>query len=150
MPKKLDIDNNHEEICSVSAMARKLKLSRARFYQLLEDGIFPPPAYCVRTQRPLYPHNLQQQCLTIRRTGVSASGQPVFFYALRTKRPAASRTRSNRICQELAQALEKMGLKATQKQLKQAIATLYPEGLPKQLEMGTVIGALFQHLRKEL
>jgi len=43
-----------------------------------------------------------------------------------------------------------MGLKTTQKQLNQAVATLYPEGLPEQREMGTVIRQLFQYLRKEL
>lgn len=150
MTKKLDTDKKPEEICSVSAMARKLSLSRARFYQLLQDGVFPLPTYCVRTRRPLYPRNLQEQCLKIRRTGITATGQPVFFYSPRTKRPEVSRARSNRIRHELAQTMGKMGLKTTQKQLKQAIATLYPKGLPKQPEMGTVIGALFQHLQKEL
>ena len=148
MTKKLDTDNNSEEICSVSAMARRLKLSRARFYQLLNDGVFPPPAYCIRTKRPLYPRNMQEQCLRIRRTGITASGHPVFFYAHRTKRPEVSQTRSNQRRQELMQTLEKMGLKVTQKQLEQAIAALYPQGLPKDANMGSVIRDLFRYVRQ--
>ena len=150
MTKKLDTDNKPEEICSVSAMARKLKLSHTWFYQLVQKEAFPPPAYCIRTRRPLYPRDLQEQCLKIRRSGISSSGQPVFFYRPRTKRPVVSRTRSNGTRRELAHILGKMGVKVTQKQLNGTVDALYPEGLPEQREMGPVIRELFQYLRKEL
>ena len=34
---------------SVSGVAKMLKISRARFYQLVKEGIFPAPVYDVRT-----------------------------------------------------------------------------------------------------
>jgi len=150
MTKKLNIDNNNEEICSVSAMAQKLKLSRARFYQLLQQGVFPPPVYCVRTRRPLYPRDIQEQCLRIRRAGITAAGQPIFFYAPRVKKSKACQHRSHRSSRVLTDALEKMGLKVTLRQFKRAIGTVYPEGLPETEDMGPVISNLFRHLREEV
>ena len=150
MKKNANIDNELEEICSVSAMAHKLKLSRARFYQLLQDGVFPPPAYCISTKRPLYPRDLQEQCLNIRRRGISASGRPILFYTPRVKNSKASRPNRNQLLCVLTDALGKMGLKVTQKQLTHGLVTLYPKGLPKTDDMGPVIGSLFRHLRKEV
>jgi len=148
MKKKQDTDNNADEVCSVSAMAQKLKLSRARFYQLLQDGVFPPPAYCIRTRRPLYSRNLQEQCLRIRRAGITATGQPILFYTPRANKSKACLPRRDRSSRVLTNALDKMGLKVTQRQLKCAIATLYPEGLPETEDMGPVISNLFRHLRE--
>jgi len=146
MKEKLVTENQLEEICSVSTMARKLNLSRAWFYRLVKDGIFPPPAYCLRTRRPLYPRTLQEQCLDIRRRGITASGQPVFFYHPRSNKPKARPACSNQQTQALECALQKMGLKVTQKQINRAIVSLYPEGLAKHSDLGAVVGNLFRHL----
>ena len=148
MTKELADRQKHEEICSVSEMARKLKLSRARFYQLLNDGAFPPPVYCIRTRRPLYSRNLQEQCLRIRRAGITATGQPILFYTPRANKSKACRPRRDRLNRVLTDALEKTGLKVTQRQLKRAIGTVYPEGLPETEDMGPVISDLFRHLRQ--
>jgi len=147
MTRNVDSDNEIEEICSVSAMARKLRLSRARFYQLLQGGVFPPPAYDICTKRPFYPYNLQQQCQNIRRRGITAKGQPVFFYAPRKNGSKVSRSKDNQLNQVLVDALKKMGLRVTQRQLKQAIKAIYPEGLPNTEDLGPVLSRLFQHLR---
>ena len=150
MTKKLDTDNNSEEICSVSAMARRLKLSRARFYQLLNDGVFPPPAYCIRTKRPLYPRDLQEQCLNIRRSGISASGRPILFYTPRAKNSKASRPGRSQLLCVLTDALGRMGLRVTQKRITHGLAILYPKGLPETNDMGPVISNLFRHLREDV
>jgi hypothetical protein len=52
-------------VVTVSEMARMVGLSRARFYQLVEAGVFPPPVYCVSTRRPMYVEELQTICLTV-------------------------------------------------------------------------------------
>jgi len=57
-------------IISVTEMAKMLNLSRARLYQLLEQGIFPQPIYDLRTHRPLYDAKLQERCLEIRNSGI--------------------------------------------------------------------------------
>lgn len=68
---------------SVSEMARSLRLSRARFYELIEAGILPPPIYLIRTKRPFYNAELHAVCLRVRETGEGLNGEPVVFYAAR-------------------------------------------------------------------
>ena len=59
-------DNNIKGICTVKEMVMKLKLSRARFYQLQKRGVFPKPDRCGRSNRPFYTPDMQQKCLEIR------------------------------------------------------------------------------------
>src|SRR5262245_65689935 len=72
---------------SVSEMARMVGLSRARFYQLVEAGVFPAPVYDVSTRRPMYVEELQTACLEVRRRNCGVNGKPVLFYS-RGRRPA--------------------------------------------------------------
>ena len=41
-------------VVSVAEMARMVGLSRARFYQLVNEGVFPPPLYRIDTKRPFF------------------------------------------------------------------------------------------------
>ena len=43
-------DYDLKAVCSVTALAKKLGLSRARFYQLQKMGVFCAPVYCTRTR----------------------------------------------------------------------------------------------------
>jgi len=72
-------DYDLKTVCSVSELAKKLDLSRARFYQLQKKGVFPVPVYCTRTKRPFYSSALQQKCINIRKTGIGFDGRPVIF-----------------------------------------------------------------------
>ena len=77
------LDNDFGAVCSVTELAGKIGLSRARFYQLMEKGVFPKPVYCTRTRRPFYTLDLQQKCIDIRKTGIGYNQQPVVFYSER-------------------------------------------------------------------
>jgi len=85
-------NNELKAVCSVTEMAGKLGLSRARFYQLQKTGVFPAPVYCVRTKRPLYPLDLQQECLDTRKTGIGHNGQPIVLTLHEKKNPGSFRT----------------------------------------------------------
>jgi len=123
----MDTSANHDlvAICSVTEMARKLGLSRARLYQLVETGVFPPPAH-FGTQRPFYPCDLQQKCLEIRKTGVRFNGLPVLF----NKRRKSSKSRSMQAGQYdgLVAALKNIRLKVNANAVKRAVSVLYPAG----------------------
>jgi len=134
-------------ICSVTEMAAKLKLSRSRFYQLMEAGVFPPPVRCERMNRPFYPADLQQRCTEIRRTRIGLNGQPVLFYSKRYE--GKSCRRSDREHEKLADALRDMGLTVTVRQVKKAIEAVYPEGIGKQPNLNVILGDLFRHLSGE-
>ena len=140
-------DNNFKAICSVTELAGKLGLSRARFYQLLEMGIFPKPVYYTRTKRPFYPLDLQQKCIDVRKTGIGYNGQPVVFYTSRQNRPGKFRNPPYDKYEELAGILSRMGLSVTPGKVKNAVKTLYPEELTERPIEGIVIRNLFRYFK---
>ena len=78
-------------VVSVSDMARMVGLSRARFYQLVRDGVFPQPIY--DKGRPVYTEELQARCLEVRRRNRGVNGEAVLFYARRRGIEPAKRKR---------------------------------------------------------
>src|SRR4051794_33058385 len=68
-----------EAVVTVQRMSEMCQLSRSRFYDLIEAGVFPKPALHPSTNRPMFDRNLQEKCLEIRRTGIGANGLPVLF-----------------------------------------------------------------------
>jgi hypothetical protein len=127
-------------------MARRLGLSRARFYQLMRKGVFPPPVRS-GTRRPFYPPDLQQKCLQIRRTGVGFNGRPVLFNKRRTRRPVRSEHGAE--YNGLVAALKNMGLKVNASAVERAIRTLYPAGLDESQDPNEVLRDLFRHLHPD-
>ena len=109
-------------------MVKMLSLSRARFYQLLEQGIFPQPIYDLRTHRPLYDAKLQMACLEVRETGIGANNQYMLFYSPR-KKDAQSRKiiKKDSVHVEFAETLNSMGLDCSVKDVSSAISELYPD-----------------------
>jgi predicted DNA-binding transcriptional regulator AlpA len=129
-------------ICSVSEMARRLGLSRARFYQLVKRGVFPPPLRC-GAQRPSYPSDLQEKCLAIRKTRVGFNGQPVLF----NRRRPSGRVRGGPGGQydELAAALKNMGLKVSASAVRHAAQVLYPSGQAQGQDPSEMLRNLFKY-----
>ena len=74
-------------VVSVAEMARMCGLSRARFYQLVNEGVFPPPLYRIETRRPFFTQEMQETCLEVRRRNCGINGRPVLFYARRLGSP---------------------------------------------------------------
>lgn len=68
---------------SVAEMARMVGLSRARFYQLIQAGVFPAPERHAETGRPFYGEEAQRTCLEVRRRNCGVNGKLVLFYSRR-------------------------------------------------------------------
>ncbi len=141
-------------IISVGDMAEALGHSRARFWQLQRQQIYPMPLHDIRTKRPFYDARLQKICHDVRETGIGCNGQYILFYAPR-KKPAQSRAKlkaPQRATppehQELAETLNQMGLEVSGEQVSEAVETLYPDGLEK--DMGVVVREVFCHIRKTM
>ncbi len=66
---------------SVSGMARMVGLSRSRFHQLLQSGVFPKPAIDPESKRPFYDSEGQAVCLQVRQRNCGVNGKRVLFYA---------------------------------------------------------------------
>jgi hypothetical protein len=145
-------------ICCVSELSKALKLSRGRFYQLIERGAFPPPIYDLKTRRPYYTLELQQVCHEVRQTNIGHDGRPILFYTPRRKKehlespafPAEKRKKgtSNPHYQELADALTNMGIQSlSPQQIQEALTVLFPGQNVNTLDHGLVIRQLFRHFR---
>ena len=106
-------DTSHKSICSITELAKKLGLSRARFYQLQKTRVFPPPVYCIHTKRPFYPMYLQEKCLKIRKTGIGNNGRPIIFYSKRGSMPRNPQNNQGQKYKGLADTLNQMGLNVT-------------------------------------
>lgn len=135
----MPMDHDDQAVCTVTQMAKKVGMSRPRFYELVKAEVFPPPAYCPATRMPLYPLELQEVCLKVRRTGIGFKGQSVRFYDRKAKRPDADQ-------KQVITILRKMGLSVTTAEIRRALQDLK---LPRTGERPTdpeVIRTLFQHL----
>jgi len=140
---------------TVSEMARMVGLSRARFYELVEAGVFPTPVYDVSTRRPLYDEKLQEACLTVRRRNCGVNGKPVLFYArghrtstpaVNPSKPPVAKPKPTPAHADLIDGLSALGLVATPAQVGEAVAALYPAGVDGT-DRGQVLRAVFLRLK---
>lgn len=143
-------------VVSLSAMATLCKLSRSRFYQLIEEGIMPPPAYDLHTRRPLYPKELQDMCLQVRSSNIGINGRYILFYgdtqasANTPSRRASRRTSTaNGSFTSLKEGLLALGLtNLTDQKIKDAVKAAYPNGTTG-VDEGEVLRAVFRVLRRQ-
>ena len=140
----------HQSICSVIELAKKLGLSRARFYQLHNTGVFPPPVYCLYTKRPFYPMDIQEQCLQIRKSGIGLNGRPIIFYSKRDNTATKPDCCLEQKYRELSDALGRMGLKTSPVKAEKALMAVYPDNWKKLDIDGAVIAEVFRYFQNGL
>lgn len=143
---------------SVSQMAAMVGLSRARFYELVERGVFLPPVYCLATKRPLYLRVMQQRNLEVRREQVGVNGAYVLFYQPRERSASHSRgTRSaprprhphHELARRLLPQLQSLGLGGVSADaVAHAIGDCFPEGTSSTAEP-EVLRAVYRRLRRQ-
>ena len=153
-----------KEIVTVTEMARLCNLSRARFYQLVKESIFPSPSRNEQTGRPFFNREQQEQCLLIRRCNKGANGKAVIFYGNRprtTPKPLSKRKRfpiskssngQNRkdpVLGELQHGLTQLGMSnVTEQQIRQALMEAHPDG-HRDVESGELLAAVFGALQRQ-
>ncbi|MHC4759196.1 MAG: helix-turn-helix transcriptional regulator [Planctomycetota bacterium] len=140
-------NTENQSICSVTELAKKLGLSRARFYQLQNTGVFPPPVYCLHTKRPFYPMCLQEKCLEIRETGIGHNDRPIIFYSKRNIAATKPNGCSEQKYRELSDALGRMGLKTSPAEAGKAFVAIYPGNWKKLNIDGAVIAEVFRYFQ---
>ena len=139
---------------SVSEMATMVGLSRARFYELVKAGVFPPPERQPHTARPYYTEDQQEIVLEVRRRNRGVNGEPVVFNARR--RPTLPPQSDSRKAKPAAASgphagllasLQALGLAGvTAAQVAAAVAEIYPKGVATP-DAGEVVRAVFLHLQ---
>ena len=121
---------------SVTEMARMVGLSRARFYQLVRRGTFPPADQDAVTARPCYFEDKQRQILEARRRNCGVDGIAILFYSRRrdlgtvkaTARPAKPKVKANQYA-DLIDLLAAAKVVATAAQVEAAVKEEFPNGI---------------------
>jgi hypothetical protein len=141
---------------SVSEMSRMVGLSRQRFRQLVQAGVFPQPRRDEGSGRPYYDGPTQQQCLEVRRRNRGVNGQVVLFYARRhptpPARPKAAKPKlevKGKDVAALVDGLNALGLTtATAAQVQRVTEELFPKGTAG-IDQGEVLRAVFLNLKRQ-
>ena len=135
---------------TVAEMARMLGLSRARFYQLQQAGVFPSPVYVVSNHRPIYVEKRKKVCLEVRRRNCGVNGKPVLFYARNHSEPVPKvrreKPKSNHA--ELIDALSSLGLVSTVSEVDAAVKEKFPRGT-EGIDESEVIREVFVYLKRQ-
>jgi predicted DNA-binding transcriptional regulator AlpA len=139
---------------TVSEMAELCEISRSRWYELVEAGVFPAPVVLLPIKRPVYDRSLIEKCLQIKQTGIGLGGSPVVFnrkrkWAWPTKhkaKPAAKEKRLDPLVEKILDAVTALELKTTANAVSEALAARYPHGIAGKDE-GEVIRDIFLFLK---
>ena len=139
---------------SVTEMARMVGLSRARFYQLVKKGTFPPADQDSASHRPCYLEKKQRQILEARRRNCGVDGKPILFYSRRrdlgqtkkvVSRPAKS-PKENQYA-ELIDQLAQVKIAVTAAEVEPVVKEMFPEGTVG-IDPGEVFLAVFKCLQR--
>jgi len=151
-----------KEVASVSDVARMLGLSRSRFYQLMSEGVFPPPSRNEETGRPFYNREQQETCVRVRSTNCGLNGRPILFYARRLDgRPdnvpkgkdrrghPPRESPQDAFLDDLRDGLSRLGIvPGCDTTIRTAVRDCFPDGYAG-IEMATILATVFRHLSRQ-
>ncbi len=131
-------------------------LSRARFYDLIRDGVMPWPTYCIYTRKPMYLADAAALCIRVKETNTGIDGRYVIFYARREHAAGTSPVAATRaaqrpapidaLTQEMIETLRAMGVRQGQTEVVAAINARCPSGVT-EVCFETDLRAVFDRLR---
>ena len=138
---------------TVREMAEMCQMSRSRWYEMVDAGVFPKPIRLPSVKRPVYDRELIAKCLEIRATGIGLSG-PVLF---NRKSKKASQPKVKHLApvkpevvdpaiEPIVDAVKALGVPTTPQAVRDAVAVLYPTGIAGQ-NQGDVIRKTFLFLQ---
>lgn len=142
---------------SCAAVARRLGLSRQRFWQLRKEGVFPQPQVNEETGRPFYSDEQLELCIDLRKRNMGLNGKVVLFYSVRSTvalpTPTVKKKRKNKVSmsqhQPVIDSLKTLGIASvTDAQIDSAIAELFPNG-NENADQGELVRAIFLYLQRK-
>ena len=145
-------DKHFKPVCSISYLCQNIVgLSRAQFYNLQRDKVFPAALTDQKTGRKYFTLEQQKECYTIRISGITNSGEFYLFYELRSSISPSPQKKSTPPIDpkiiELVDTLNHMGLEVNAEQVSGALKSVYPEGYDK-IEDGLLIRQLYRFLKQ--
>ena len=149
----MSVEVQTKSVVSVAEMARMCGLSRARFYQLVNESVFPSPLYRIDTRRPFFTQEMQEVCLDVRRRNCGLNGRPVLFYARRLGAPIPKSTttpnKNSHKHADLIEGLRALGLTIVRPaDIDAAIKKHFPNG-KSGVDDETVLRTVFLHVKRQ-
>ena len=84
-------NKNFKPVCSISYLCKNIVgMSRAQFYNLQRDNIFPPAQTDDKTGRKYFTLEQQKECYNIRTSGIAHNGDFYLFYDPRSSSQSSS------------------------------------------------------------
>lgn len=169
-----DTPFNAAAAISVSAMARRVGLSRARFYELMQAGFFAAPVCLLGNKRSVYLASMVERNLLAKQTGIGCNGEIRVFnesvsrttsvnepgnrnslnqrtrssHNARASRRSSQTNGSDGLVQRLVHAQRQLGLTdVTTEQVSEAIARVCPHGTGDIAEADLIRG-VYRRLRE--
>ncbi len=148
------------EYLDCTAMAKLMRISRSRLYQLINDAVVLQPAYLIANRRPVFTREMAVRNLMVKEQNVGINGRVIMFYASRRNDPVAWKPRPAPIKKvqemkqpkvekhtELIEALQALGIeKITAEQVDAAITKCFPGGTA-DIGDDNILRAVFRHLK---
>jgi hypothetical protein len=153
----MTVEQSPQSYLSCAAVARRLGLSRQRFWQLRKEGVFPKPQVDAETGRPFYSDEQLELCMDLRKRNVGLNGKVVLFYSARSTvilpTPTGKKKRKNKVSknqhQPVIDSLKTLGIASvTDAQIDSAIAELFPNG-NENADQGELVRAIFLYLQRK-
>ena len=140
---------------SVTDLCRMVGLSRARFYQLVRAGVFPPADQDPVTKRPYYSEERQRICLEVRRKNCGVNSKPILFYSRRrdfgqtkaSPKPAKPKVNGNQYA-DLIDLLSQAKVVVSTAQVEAVVKQEFPQGI-EGMDPSLVFVAVHKRLRSE-
>lgn len=136
---------------TVGEMAEMCQISRSRWYEMVDAGVFPKPIRLPSVKRPVYDRELITKCLEIRATGIGLNG-PVLFNrrskkaSLPKAKPLPAKAEAvDPAIEPIVDAIKALGVTTTPQAVCDAVAVLYPTGITGS--QGDVIRKTFLYLQ---
>ena len=148
-------NKNFKAVCSISYLCKNIVgLSRAQFYNLQRDSIFPPAQTDEKSGRKYFTLEQQKECFNIKTSGIGHNGDFYLFYAPRSSSQSSSpqkksAPKADGKSVEIMETLNQMGLEVKTEQVSEALQSAYPEGY-ESIEEGLLIRNLFRILKQNL
>jgi len=145
-------------VVGMGQMAQLLQLSRSRLYQLIDAGVFLPPAYLLSNKRPIYTQNMALTNLEVKLNNVGINGQIIIFYAsTNNHNPSLPKSKGVKVkinnhkgsgqYEKLIEDLGSLGVgDISVKDVRYAISELYPDGIDN-VDEDELFTEIFRHLK---
>jgi hypothetical protein len=132
------------------ANRERIAVLTSRFHALVRQGVFPKAVKAGQGRRPHYSHELVQRCVEIRSTGIGENGQITLFNRppkRHADRKRAAITPAPSEHDGLIDALQGLGLSATEEAVAAAVLNVFPGGT-SGVEESEIIRKVFVFLQR--